>query len=156
MKAEHPVTKKTYYFIDKCLPFSHSISCALFQDFSDALAYLAKYVIKINLGIQNTALTNYLDDFLFAALMESLCNAILEQFMQLCMKIGVPLSMEKTEYASTRMIFLGILLDGKLHILVIPEDKKNKAINSLQLMTSKKKATVKETAKSGRLIEFSS
>ena len=36
MVARHPATSETYYFIDKCLPFGHSISCALFQKFSDA------------------------------------------------------------------------------------------------------------------------
>ena len=30
MKAEHPVTGKTWYFVDKCLPFGSSISCAIF------------------------------------------------------------------------------------------------------------------------------
>ena len=30
LKAEHPITKKLYYFFDKCLPFGSSISCAIF------------------------------------------------------------------------------------------------------------------------------
>ena len=39
MKAEHPTTGQTFYFVDKCLPFGHCISCALFQKFSDALCH---------------------------------------------------------------------------------------------------------------------
>ena len=31
MKAEHPETGIIYFFVDKCLLFGHSISCALFQ-----------------------------------------------------------------------------------------------------------------------------
>ena len=31
MKAEHPTTKETMFFVDKCLPFGSSISCAIFQ-----------------------------------------------------------------------------------------------------------------------------
>ena len=31
LMACHPQTGQKYYFIDKCLPFGHSISCALFQ-----------------------------------------------------------------------------------------------------------------------------
>ena len=37
MKAQHPITKIWYYFIEKCLPFGASISCAHFQHFSNAL-----------------------------------------------------------------------------------------------------------------------
>ena len=32
MKAEDPTTKLVKYFVDKCLPFGSSISCALFQE----------------------------------------------------------------------------------------------------------------------------
>ena len=31
MMAEHPITKKTVFFVDKCLPFGVSISCSHFQ-----------------------------------------------------------------------------------------------------------------------------
>ena len=33
--AEHPKTGKKFFFIDKCLPFGHQISCALYQRFSN-------------------------------------------------------------------------------------------------------------------------
>ena len=36
LKATHPITQKVYYFVDKCLPFGASISCAIFQAFSDS------------------------------------------------------------------------------------------------------------------------
>ena len=37
-----PVTKQKKYFVDKCLPFGASISCALFQELSDALAFITE------------------------------------------------------------------------------------------------------------------
>ena len=37
LKATHPKTGKSFYFVDKCLPFGTSISCAIFQAFSDFL-----------------------------------------------------------------------------------------------------------------------
>ena len=40
MKVKHPVTGETWYLINKCLPFIASISCAIFQDFSDAIKYI--------------------------------------------------------------------------------------------------------------------
>ena len=33
LKAEHPRTGAMCYFVDKCLPFGASISCAIFQAF---------------------------------------------------------------------------------------------------------------------------
>ena len=58
MKAEHPETGEVWYFVDKCLPFGASISCAIFQDFSDTL----KHVVEMKAGIL-MAVVNYLDDF---------------------------------------------------------------------------------------------
>ena len=43
LKATHPITKEVLYFVDKCLPFGSSISCALFQSFSDALTHVMEY-----------------------------------------------------------------------------------------------------------------
>ena len=100
MQTKHPITKRTYYFADKCLPFGHSISCALFQAFSNVLVHMTKFLIKINLNIHDPALTNYLDDFLFAASLERLCNEMLEQFLTMCKHLGAPISMEKMEYAA--------------------------------------------------------
>ena len=61
MKATKSKDGKTYYFVDKCLPFGAAISCSHFQAFSDALAHITRYVTK-----QENI--NYLDDFFFAAL----------------------------------------------------------------------------------------
>ena len=69
MSAEHPVTSKWYFFIDKCLPFGHSISWTLFQEVSDAVVFIFKYEVRLH--VENIhlwiALINYLDDFLFAS-----------------------------------------------------------------------------------------
>ena len=151
MKAKDPKSGKTYYFVDKCLPFGHSISCALFQEFSDALAHMAKYLIRKNLGIKAPALTNYLDDFLFAALMKQICDQMLQQFLAMCEALRVPISEDKTVYADTRMVFLGILLDGKLLIL---EEKWIKAVNLLQSFTCRQKAMVKEIQSLAGLLNF--
>ena len=142
MAAEHPVTGETFYFVDKCLPFGHSISCALFQSFSDGLAHMVQFLIQTKRGIQTSALTNYLDDFLFAALAKRLAQACLEQFMEMCKVLGVPILMDKTEWPQNLMTFLGILLDGIYHLLAVPEDKRVKTLNLLTDIVHKKKATV--------------
>ena len=57
MMARSPFTKKWCFFVDKCLPFGASISCAIFQHFSNAL----KHITQVRSG-QKT-ISNYLDDF---------------------------------------------------------------------------------------------
>ena len=124
--------------MDKCLPFGASISYALFQKFSDALCFIAERETD-SIGL----ITNYLDDFLFLALTLGLCNDKLKRFLEVCDDIGVPIALEKTEWASALVVFLGILLDGKNMRLAVPSEKHNKTINLLQLIRNKKKATVK-------------
>ena len=65
LKAVHSVTGKTYFFVDKCLPFGSSISCKIFQDFSDSVAHIVR-------SKTHKPLVNYLDDYLFAAFL-NLC-----------------------------------------------------------------------------------
>ena len=83
MMAHHPESNEKFYFVDKCLPFGHSISCAIFQRFSDALAHLARFRISVKMGIPSAPITNYLDDFLFAALLKLACDEALRAFLKL-------------------------------------------------------------------------
>ena len=106
MKARDPRTNQWCYFVEKCLPFGASISCAHFQRFSNALCHLAKYKSR------SDNITNYLDDFLFMAYLKCLCNAMIQAFLDLCAQVGVPIAMEKTKWAVVQIIFLGLLLDG--------------------------------------------
>ena len=143
MKVRHPVTKVWWYFMDKCLPFGSSISCAHFQSFSDALKHIAEWKIGMSLFmVIPPRLTNYLDDFLFMALTRLACNGMISQFLELCKGIGCPISMDKTEWVTTLIVFLGILLNGKQFTLSIPMEKRIKAINLIQQAIDKKKVTI--------------
>ena len=119
--------------MDKCLPFGASISCAIFQAFSDALKHIMNVWTKAD-----DNLTNYLDDFLFISLSKTGCDHLVSTFLELCRRIGCPVAEEKTEWRMTRIIFLGILLDGTSHTLSIPNDKRRKAVNLLKNMEAKK------------------
>ena len=46
MMARDPVTQEEKFFVDKCLPFRASISCALFQSVSDALRHILEFRIS--------------------------------------------------------------------------------------------------------------
>ena len=116
MKAVDPQSNKTYYFVDKCLPFGHTISCALFQKVSDALAHLVKH----RCGRWNI---NYLDDFFFVAMVRALCNEQVMAFTDICQTIGMPVSPEKTFWGTTKIVFLGLLINTVTQTVCIPTEK---------------------------------
>ena len=139
MKVVSPLDGITYYFVDKCLPFGASISCALFQSFSDAVSHIVKKKSKADN-------VNYLGDFLFVAMLHAFCNAQLNMFLTICDRINFPVSLEKTFYASSRMTFLGFLIDTIAQLVLIPSDKVTKARDLISKVLDKhsKKITLRE------------
>ena len=140
MKAHSPIDKQWYYFIDKCLPFGSSISCAHFQRFSNSIAF----VVKVYTGRKPI---NYLDDYLFAALRKLLCDKMIDFFLIICGKINFPVAIEKTEWSDGIMTFLGLLIDASRQVVCIPIGKVEKAIELINQTLSKKKVTVKTIQK---------
>ena len=150
LKARSPIDNKIYYFVDKCLPFGASISCALFQRFSNALSHIVKVKSK---GKENV---NYLDDFLFVALLAALCNKQVDTFIQICNQIKFPVSIRKTFYASTTMVFLGLLIDTISQMVLIPADKIDKARILISNILDKKrnKITINQLQKICGFLNF--
>ena len=151
MRAQHPCTGQWYYFIDKCLPFGASISCSHFQRFSNALKHIFEYQVG-----KTMVVTNYRDDFLFVSPTRAGCNALVRKFVLLCKHLGVPVAEEKTEWVShnQKMIFLGLLLDGRNFVITIPEQKRVKALNWLRMINANRKAKVKDLEKLTGLLNF--
>ena len=117
------------------MPFGSSISCAHFQAFSNAIAH----VMRVKTNKDNV---NYLDDFLFIALMSWLCNQQVQIFLDICEKIRFPVSMEKMCYATKIITFLGMLIDTVNQLVLIPQDKIIKALEQIDgMLKSKKRKT---------------
>ena len=142
MKARDPMTKAWKYFVDKCLPFGSLISCALFQCFSDALRHITEHRLQVRNRIMN-----YLDDFLFVAITIFFCNYMINQFLNLCKELGIPVSLEKTEWASDLMIILGILLNRSDMSLAVPLEKQKLVIELLTETLAKRKSMVQQMQK---------
>ena len=90
------------------------------------------------------AATNYLDDFLFLAWTRWFCNNMIQSFLDLCSILGIPVALEKMEWAGTLIVFLGILLDGESRMLLTPLEKQEKALQLLNDLTEKKRTQIKE------------
>ena len=54
---------------------------------------------------------NYLDDFLFAALLKALCDGHVHVFLDLCKCNNFPVALDKTFWGCQLIVFLGITLD---------------------------------------------
>ena len=135
MKAQSPLDGRYYYFIDKCLALGMSISCSHFQRFSNSIAH----IMRVKTGNENV---NFLDDFLFVALWKYLCDAQINKFIELCNFISFPVNIEKTFWGTTRLVFLGFLIDMALQMVFIPVEKIQKVNQMLDhLFEEKKKKT---------------
>ena len=136
MKAKNPIDHKWYYFVDKCMPFGASISCSHFQRFSNAVAHIVRYYTsKENV--------NYLDDFLFAQLIKELCDHQISTFLEICKEIRFPVSMEKTFWSTTKLSFLGLLIDTVNQLICIPIEKIQKANQMINYILGKKNKKIK-------------
>ena len=136
-KAMDPTTNEVKYFVDRMLPFGASSSCTIYQRFSDSL----KFLLEHHSGCQ-FSVTNYLDDYLCIHYCEQGANYLVRKFLEICSKIGCPVALEKTEYASTHCVFLGMLLDGVNHRIIVPEEKRIKALNLIRWVCERKKVTI--------------
>ena len=152
MKAKDPRDNKFKYFIEKCLPFGSSISCAIFQKFLNAIKYV--FVTQSRQSGLIIWVVNYLDDFLFIHWRKLMCDEAIREFLELCSWLGIKIAMEKTEWGTTKIVFLGILLDGDNLILAIPEEKRLRAINMIKFLISKRKATCKELQRLAGYLNF--
>ena len=142
LKAEHSVTGKVWFFFDKCLPFGSSVSCKIFQDFSNSVAFLVQHCMQ-------HPLVNYLDNYFFTALLKAICDSQVQAFLDICHTIGFPVSLEKTYWGTTCLVFLGLLIDTVKQAVCIPTDKVEKAINLIEFFLNKvnKKVTVLQVQK---------
>ena len=149
LKAPHPITGEMYFFVDKCLPFGASVSCAIFQDFSDAVAFLVSFKTK-------KPTLNYLDDYFFVAMLRRICNRQIQTFIDICTDIRFPVSREKTFWSSTLLTFLGLLFDSENQVVCIPIEKVEKAKCLVGFFTNSKnkKATVHQIQKLCGVLNF--
>ena len=72
-----------------------------------------------------------------------LCDRLIKIFLSVCKSICFPIAFEKTEWRSTCVVFLGLLLDTVRQLVCIPREKIERALTSIHEITRKKKVTCK-------------
>ena len=129
MMAKHHKTLQKYYFPDKCTPFGSSISCKHFQRFSNSLEWIFRYRT-------GSKASNYLDDLLFAILMQNICNELVNEFLHIGQLINFPVSLDKTERATQVIVFLGMLLNTVTQTIPIPVENETKLLSCCNATSS--------------------
>ena len=94
---------KTY--IDSALPFGLRSASKVFNAVADAMQWISEQH-----GVK--PMLHYLDDFLvIGAPITRECKQALGTALGLCRRLGIPISVHKTEGPSVVLIFLGVELD---------------------------------------------
>ena len=85
--------------------------------------------------------------FVFAALKKAICDGDTNLFLAICEEINFPVSLKKTFWGMTTIVFLGFLIDTDNQVVSVPQDKVTKVLQQIDLVCGKKKITVKEMQK---------
>lgn len=136
LMAVNPLDQEQYYFVEKNLPFGLAIAPKIFQDFSNAIAFLVGAITN------DEEPANYIDDFLNTKLDKNQCNYSLQVFIDICQYINFPVSDEKTIYATQIIVFLGLLLNSRNQTISIPGEKRDRALTLINQVLSSSKITV--------------
>lgn len=119
---------------------SYCRSCQIFQEFSNSLAHIVKFRTNMELDW-------YLDDYFFVSLLRTNCNWQVTVFLNICEQINFPVSEDKTEWATQEIVFLGLLLNTIMQMVTIPEAKRLKALEAIDIILRAKKVKVLQLQK---------
>ena len=124
------------YYIDTCLPFGLCSAPFLFNQLSTAIHWILQHRYQVR------HLLHYLDDFFSAGSPDSEeCSNNLKTMLSLCEHINAPVKSSKIEGPSTRLSFLGIIIDTAEMQASISEDRKQDLLSLLLSFKSRHKCT---------------
>ena len=127
------------YYVDLVLPFGLRSSGSIFNQF----AKLIRWIIQHHYGIPN--IINYSDDF-FGALSKDMSTAQhqLQTIIAAFRDLGVPLAEEKIEGPSTRITYLGIMIDSLRMTIEITDERYHDSLTLLSKWADKRTCTQRQ------------
>ena len=88
---------------------------------------------------------HYLDDyFTVGPAHSSVCAHNVKTILHVASQVGIPLAPNKLEGPTTRLVFLGILIDTNSMETSLPDDKLHELISELQSWSSRNKCLKRE------------
>ena len=122
------------FYIDTCLPFGLRSAPFLFNQLADAIHWSLQH----NYNVRHVL--HYFDDFFTAGSPDSTeCADNLQSMLSLCATINAPVKSSKIEAPSTRITFLGIVIDTDEMTAGISLERKADLILSIQSLRRKDK-----------------
>ena len=108
----------------------------------NCLADTFEWVLKNNYNIQD--LMHYLDDyFIVAPANSTVCADNVQTIVRLASQVGIPLAPDKLEGPTTRLVFLGILINISMESS-LPDDKLSGLLAALQHWSTCKRGLKRE------------
>lgn len=127
------------FYVDLRLPFGLRSSPFLFNRLADAFEWILKHNYAIS------ALMHYLDDyFTVGPPLSPLCASQVNIMVNTADRLGIPLAPDKLEGPTSRLVFLGILIDSNLMECSLPPDKLSELVTELHTWSSRKKCIKRE------------
>lgn len=108
--------KRPTVLIDTRLPFGASASCGIFNRLSQGVVAIMRAKGFLNV-------VSYLDDFLIGDINRDRCILALNTLIALLRQLGFGICYSKVEGPSTRLVFLGIMIDTVAMTYGLPSDK---------------------------------
>lgn len=131
-------TFKGNYFYDRSLAMGCSASCFLFEKLSWALVWIMQNKLAAD------DISHILDDFIFIHKSHAICESMLNNFIELCDIIGLPIKHSKTVQPATTIEAHGVLVDSVKQEVRLPEDKLQECKQMLITFSQLKKCRLQD------------
>jgi hypothetical protein len=142
---------KQLFYYDRTLPFGLKSSCRKWELYATALHHFFQHEIGID------DVVHYIDDFFFAHPQDlALAKQQLQLALDLCARLGIPMSPDKTVGPCTRITFLGILLDSIAMTASLEPDRLVELHAYLDSWGEKTHATLQELQSLTGILSFAS
>ena len=122
------------YCVDTCLPFGMHLAPFLFNEYATAIEWIMTH------NYQLRHLIHYLDDFFLATPPQSFCcQHNLDTILQVALKLGMLVAMEKVERPLMAMSFLDLILDSVKQEIRLPQEKLAELMHELDRWSTRRK-----------------
>ena len=135
------------YYLETCLPFGSSESCAIFEKFA---TWLEWEVTRRSME----ELSHYLDDYIFIHQLLQKCQLMLDHFYNICSEINFLVAHQKTEGPCTCLTFFSLTIDSIKMLILVPEAKVQDALEKIEYLLKTKKVRVSSISSLAGLLNF--